>query len=98
MLSIKKVSTQNEFSRLKGCWTALLKRSKSDTVFLAWEWMYTWWECFKENKQLFVLTVYDENENLVGIAPLCMDKKNRWYSCPELYKVSWNNAHLFRPP
>ena len=75
MLSIKKVSIQNEFSKLKEGWTALLKRSKSDTVFLTWEWMYTWWECFKENKQLFVLTVYDENENLVGIAPLCMDKK-----------------------
>ena len=75
MLSTKKVSTQNKFSKLKGDWTTLLKKSKSDTVFLTWEWMYTWWECFKENKQLFVLTVYDENKNLVGIAPLCMDKK-----------------------
>jgi hypothetical protein len=37
--------------------------------------MYTWWECFKGNKQLFILTVHEENENLIGIAPLCMDKK-----------------------
>jgi CelD/BcsL family acetyltransferase involved in cellulose biosynthesis len=75
MLSIKKVNTQNEFSKLKGDWNTLLKKSKSDTVFLTWEWMYTWWECFQENKHLSILTVYDENENLVGIAPLCMDKK-----------------------
>ncbi len=75
MLSIKKVSNQNEFLRLKEEWTALLKRSKSDTIFLTWEWMYTWWECFKGNKQLFILTVHEENENLIGIAPLCMDKK-----------------------
>jgi CelD/BcsL family acetyltransferase involved in cellulose biosynthesis len=75
MLSIKKVSTQNEFSKLKGDWTTLLKRSRSGTVFLTWEWMYTWWECFQENKHLFILAVYDENENIIGIAPLCIDKK-----------------------
>jgi CelD/BcsL family acetyltransferase involved in cellulose biosynthesis len=75
MLFIKKVSNQNEFLRLKGDWTTLLKKSKSDTIFLTWEWMYTWWECFKGNKQLFILTVYDEKGNLIGIAPLCMDKK-----------------------
>jgi CelD/BcsL family acetyltransferase involved in cellulose biosynthesis len=75
MLSIKKISTQNEFSKLKGGWTTLLKKSRGDTVFLAWEWMYTWWECFQENRQLFILAVYDESENLVGIAPLCISKK-----------------------
>ena len=75
MLSIKKVNTQNEFSKLKEDWTSLLKKSRSDTVFLTWEWMYTWWECFMDNKQLFLLTVYDETEKLIGIAPLCMDKK-----------------------
>ncbi len=37
--------------------------------------MYTWWECFQENKHLFILTVHDENKNLIGIAPLCIDKK-----------------------
>ncbi|MFQ5686139.1 MAG: GNAT family N-acetyltransferase [Candidatus Scalindua sp.] len=52
-----------------------MKKSRSDTVFLTWEWMYTWWKCFQGNKHLFVLTVYDKNECLVGIAPLCMDKK-----------------------
>ncbi len=75
MLSIKRISTQNEFSKLQGEWTALLKKSRADTLFLTWEWMYTWWECFKDNKQLFILTVHEENENLVGIAPLCMDRK-----------------------
>ena len=75
MLSIKKVNTLKEFSGLKEDWDTLLKKSRSDTVFLTWEWMYTWWESFQKNKYLFILTVYDENRNLVGIAPLCMDKK-----------------------
>lgn len=75
MLSIVKVSTRSEFANLKKDWSSLLKKSESDTIFLTWEWMYTWWECFKENKQLFILTVHDEKGNLVGIAPLCMDKK-----------------------
>ena len=75
MLSIVKISDQNEFANLKKDWAVLLKKSKSDTVFLTWEWMYAWWECFKENKQLFILAVYGENEEMVGIAPFCMDKK-----------------------
>ena len=75
MLSIKKISTQNEFAKLKGVWTSLLRKSRGDTVFLTWEWMYTWWECFQENRQLFILTVYDESEKLVAIAPLCITNK-----------------------
>ena len=75
MLLVKEIDNQSEFSGLKENWTALLKKSGSDTVFLTWEWMYTWWECFQENRQLFILTVYDESEKLVAIAPLCMDKK-----------------------
>ncbi len=75
MLSIKKISTQNEFSKLKREWTALLKKSRADTLFLTWEWLYTWWECFQENRQLFILAVYDEDVKLVGIAPLCISKK-----------------------
>ncbi|MGR3293355.1 MAG: GNAT family N-acetyltransferase [Candidatus Scalindua sp.] len=75
MLSIKKISTQNEFSKLKRDWTTLLKKSRGDTLFLTWEWMYTWWKFFQENRQLFILTIYDESEKLLGIAPLCINKK-----------------------
>ncbi len=75
MLSIKKVSTQNEFLELKYDWSALLRKSRSDTLFLTWEWMYTWWECFQENRQLLILTVYDESDKLVAIAPLHINKK-----------------------
>lgn len=75
MLSIKKVDTLKAFSELREEWTTLLKKSKSDTVFLTWEWMYTWWEFFRKNKYLFILAAYAENRDLVGIAPLCMDKK-----------------------
>jgi len=75
MLFVKRINNQNEFSRLKGDWTTLLKKSRSDSVFLTWEWMYTWWECFQDNKHLFILAVYDEKKDLIGIAPLCMDRK-----------------------
>ena len=75
MLSIKEISTQNEFAELKEEWTALLKQYRGDTVFLSWEWMYTWWDCFQDNRQLLILTVYDENEKLVAIAPLCVTSK-----------------------
>ncbi len=75
MLSIKEISTQNEFAELKEEWTALLKQYRGDTVFLSWEWMYTWWDCFQDNRQLLILTVYDESEKLIAIAPLCITNK-----------------------
>jgi len=75
MLSIKKISTQNEFIKLKEDWTPLLKKSRGDTLFLTWEWMYTWWECFQGNRQLFILAIYDESKKMIGIAPLYINKK-----------------------
>ncbi|MCP4252707.1 MAG: GNAT family N-acetyltransferase [Candidatus Scalindua sp.] len=75
MLSIKKVITQNEFLELKYDWAALLRKSRGNTLFLTWEWMYTWWECFQGDRQLLILTVYGESGKLDGIAPLYINKK-----------------------
>lgn len=50
-------------------WNALLGQSSSNTVFLTWEWVTQWWECFGHGRTLHVLLGYDGDE-LVGIAPL----------------------------
>ena len=53
-------------------WNDLLAESRSNTIFLTWEWLYTWAECFLQgDRRLFTILVYDENE-LIGVAPWCI--------------------------
>lgn len=60
------------WSELSKIWNDLLIQSRSDNIFLTWEWLYTWGECFlKPDREIFILSVYKGNE-LLGIAPWCI--------------------------
>lgn len=53
-------------------WNGLLYQSLSNSVFLTWEWLYTWSEHFLgNNRKLFVLSLY-KDEKLMAIAPWCI--------------------------
>ncbi len=59
----------------KSAWNRLLARSETHSVFLTWQWLSTWWECFDEGATLFTFAVERDNE-LVGIAPLMVRREN----------------------
>ena len=63
----------------KGAWNRLLLRSETRSIFLTWQWLTTWWECFGEGTTPFVFAVERDGE-LVGIAPLMVRRDNgiRW--------------------
>jgi len=63
------IDDHSEMKRMREVWNALLEDSSSNTIFLTWEWMNTWWECFSEGKELFII-VAENNGSIVGIAPL----------------------------
>ena len=72
------VSTLNDldsFASLKMEWNALLEKSNSGTVFLTWEWLYTWWCKFHNGRTLNIVTIRDDHGNLVGIGPFCINSK-----------------------
>ncbi len=72
-LRIRVVESLAEWESLAGDWNELLKSSRADTIFLTWEWLFSWAECFlTEHRRLFIVTVYRDHE-LIGIAP--------WYCC-----------------
>jgi len=51
-------------------WNRLLEGSISNSIFLTWEWAYSWAECFiNEERELFAVKLYDDNNRLIGIAP-----------------------------
>lgn len=56
------------FAELRPSWNSLLVRSRSDSVFLTWEWQSTWWRCLGTG-DLWLLAWHEDTE-LVGIAAL----------------------------
>jgi CelD/BcsL family acetyltransferase involved in cellulose biosynthesis len=68
---IRVVRTFEDFLALAGRWNALLKETGSDSVFLTWEWLYTWAKHYLEEGQLWVVLAFKKDE-LIGIAPFCL--------------------------
>ncbi len=67
-MDIRIFTDERGFDDLKADWNTLLARSRSDTLFLTWEWQTTWWRCLGTG-DLWLLAWYDQ-EQIVGIAPL----------------------------
>ena len=75
---VRIVDTLEQLVGLAPAWNGLLAESRSDTIFLVWEWLYTWSECFlASERRPFVLMVFHHGE-LVGIAPWCVRTHRRW--------------------
>jgi CelD/BcsL family acetyltransferase involved in cellulose biosynthesis len=75
---IRVVDTLEQLAGLATGWNRLLTESRADSIFLTWEWLYTWSECFLgSERRPFVLMVHHRGE-LVGIAPWCVRTHRRW--------------------
>jgi len=74
-LTVKLINKQEDFSSLKTQWNELYAKCERSTIFSSWEWLFTWWEVFKDQyqRQLYILCFY-QHDQLVGIAPLQIDK------------------------
>ena len=69
-LSVRAVGDIESLVALAPTWNVLLESSRSNTIFLTWEWVYTWWQIYGEGRRLHVLVVEGEAVGIVGIAPL----------------------------
>jgi len=56
---------------LRDEWNELLQASASNCLFLTWEWLFTWWKHFSEDRRLHLVTVRCDGE-LIAIAPLAL--------------------------
>ncbi len=67
------VDSLSQWETLCESWNKLLLESSSYSIFLSWEWLFSWGECFLNKTRIpFILTAYDKDE-LVGIAPWCIN-------------------------
>lgn len=75
---VKQHSTIEDFESLHKQWNALLEKSRSNTIFLTWEWLYAWWCHFGADRTLNIVTVRDPAGRLIGIGPFCITKRSGW--------------------
>ena len=70
-LKIKIIEDPDGFEGLEGEWSELLRASAANSLFLSWEWLWTWWKHLAEGRKLFLVTVRRGRE-LVAIAPFVL--------------------------
>lgn len=61
--------SDEEFGSLQGEWDNLVARNRSTSIFLTWEWLYSWWNHFGGNQDLRIVTIRNEAGRLLGIGP-----------------------------
>ena len=63
MTRVETIQDDEGFTRLRPEWEELLAASPSDTVFLTWEWLHTWWAHFAGRRRLLILAVREGKED-----------------------------------
>lgn len=66
IMRIDVVTTLEELLPLRDPWNALA----GDNPFLSWEWMAGWWQGYGHGHHLSVITMTNDDHQVVGIAPL----------------------------
>jgi len=69
-LQVQLRSDATVFDELAAEWSALLRRSAVDSVFLTPQWQQVWWRHFSAGRDLTLLLARDPAGTLQGIAPL----------------------------
>jgi CelD/BcsL family acetyltransferase involved in cellulose biosynthesis len=73
-LSVQILTEEFQLDQLENVWNKLLERSGSNTIFLTFEWISTWWKNFGAHHRLFIALVRKENE-VIGIFPLMITQR-----------------------
>lgn len=73
--TIEEISATERFAALRVEWDALLERSASDSIFLTWEWLHTWWLHLGDRRHLRLLAVRDGAGELIGLLPLAVSPR-----------------------
>jgi len=70
------VTEKSQFELLKKDWDRLLAGGDYD-ITVSWEWLFSWWEIYHKNRELFIVT-FTINHNMVAIFPFQRVIDNRY--------------------
>jgi CelD/BcsL family acetyltransferase involved in cellulose biosynthesis len=75
-MKVDRITEFNRFLRLAEEWNSFLNVTDTDCVFLTHEWFCSWWECLSAKNSLEVLFIKNDQDQMIGIAPLMTDGRN----------------------
>jgi CelD/BcsL family acetyltransferase involved in cellulose biosynthesis len=74
-ISIDRIS-EGQFENMRAEWNSLLEKSVTNEIFLLWEWMYSWWDVFKNGgSELYLLRGKNSMGETIGIAPFYLQRQ-----------------------
>lgn len=75
MFELKVLQTESEFQDLQPDWQPLLLNCAQGSIYLTWEWMYTWWQVFSDHRMHpYIICLY-QNQTLRAIAPFAVEER-----------------------
>jgi CelD/BcsL family acetyltransferase involved in cellulose biosynthesis len=84
-MKVDRITDLKHFLDYEEEWNSLLDASGFDCVFLSHEWFRSWWECLSANKSLEVLLFKNEQDRLLGAAPMMTEGRSlRFMASPEV--------------
>ena len=75
-MSIELIRDLDGFRAIRDQWEELLANSRSDNIFLTFEWLDSWLTVFNDQFELY-LVLQRDGSTLGGAAPLVVDKGGR---------------------
>ncbi len=80
-MQVDLVSDEKQFWELEKPWKELQSLGAVKDITTTWEWMSTWWEVFKDGRELAILVAKD-GDKVVGIAPFIRRKIRYFHLIP----------------
>lgn len=77
MICVDPIDKESDLFSMKEIWNQLLSESKSETVFLTWEWLTSWWKAYGNGCKLFILRI-SKDGRVIGLAPFYMRKITKY--------------------
>lgn len=69
-MQVTRVSNTNELYKLTASWNCLTR----GIPFRSWQWLFSWWKHYHQDRELYVLTVTDDSGILIGAAPFLLQR------------------------
>jgi len=71
---VTRIDSTEGFEALRPVWKRLVDAGNHPNVFLTFEWLFSWWETFGSDHELYILAVRSGDE-IVALAPLMLTRK-----------------------
>ncbi len=75
---VREIRREDELQGLRPAWDALLRESRSGSIFLSWEWVTAWWSSYGCPGELRIAAAFDRDGVLRGIAPMRSGEMRRY--------------------